>query len=284
MSTVYEKDYDYPVESNRYRLIYANNCPFAHRVTIARELLGLDEVISQGATSPVKTDKVWDFTNQKGGVDPVLGVKYVQNLYHTTNPNYNGPYSVPILVDVKTNQVVNQESLDLVYDFATRFKSYHKKDAPVLYPEGKDDEISDWIKFITEDVLFAANRAGFAKDQEKYDENVDIFFKALDKIDQQLEKNTFLLGNQLTVADIILYTPLIRLEVVYYSAFGVNKRHIYDYKNLWPYMKKLYQIPAFKKTTNFEEIKKGFYLGKTGQSLFTREVVPVGPDLSYWNE
>ena len=40
--------------------------------------------------------------------------------------------------------------------------------------------------------------------------------------------------------------------------FQCNKKRIIDYPNLWAYTRELYQIPAFKDTTNFEHIAK-FY-------------------------
>ncbi|MDK7340993.1 glutathione S-transferase family protein, partial [Pauljensenia sp. UMB0018B] len=66
MTTVYAKDYDYPVESGRYQLVISQSCPFAQRTDIVRSLLGLEEIIGKSVTSPIKTDKIWDFSNQEG--------------------------------------------------------------------------------------------------------------------------------------------------------------------------------------------------------------------------
>ena len=282
--TVYQQDYDYQPAADRYRLVVSEACPFAQRTMIARELLGLDEVISLGVTSPVKTERIWDFSLDPEGVDPVLDVAYVEHLYHMTDPTYDGPYSVPILVYVDSRQVVNQESLDIVYDFAHRFKEWHAADAPELYPAALQEEIDQWIGRIATDVMGAGNQAGFATKQTKYQRLVDIFFDCLDDIDDLLaDGRTYLLGDQLTVADIVLYTPLVRLDIGYYPAYGVNKKHLTDYDHLWPYMHRLYQIPAFKNSTDFEAMKSGIYLGKNAKQLFQREVLPVGPDTSHWN-
>lgn len=55
MTTVYKENFDYPIESGRYRLAVSHSCPFAQRTMIARSLLGLEEAISLTATNPIAT-------------------------------------------------------------------------------------------------------------------------------------------------------------------------------------------------------------------------------------
>ena len=43
-----------PAEPGRYRLIWSKHCPWAHRVAIAVDLLGLDKVISKGVVDPLR--------------------------------------------------------------------------------------------------------------------------------------------------------------------------------------------------------------------------------------
>lgn len=42
----------WPVQPNRYRLVAARACPWAHRAVIVRRLLGLEDVISLGLAGP----------------------------------------------------------------------------------------------------------------------------------------------------------------------------------------------------------------------------------------
>lgn len=284
MSTVYDKDFDYQAKANQYRLVVAHPCPFAHRTTIARELLGLEDVVSLGTTSNIKTDKIWDFSNHEDCKDPVLGVEYVSDLYKNTNPSYDGPFSVPALVDESSKTVVNHESLDIIIDFATRFKSLGKNNLD-LYPNHLQEEIDGWFQRIGTEVLGTPYRAGSAKNQKIYDRSVEIFYNALTELDTHFKTHEYLIGDQLTLADIVLFTPLVRLDVVYANLHGVNKYRLQDFPNLWAYMHKLYQIPAFKNTTSFEDIKEGSFLGKTGRGTFvTRQAVPAGPDTSIWDQ
>lgn len=282
MSTVYEKDYDYPVVEGRYRLVASESCPFAQRAVIARSLVGLEDAISLSLVDPIKTDNIWEFSNHENGKDEVLDIAYLSAAYHKTDPDYTGPYSVPALVDIETGKVVNQESLDLVKDFATRFEPLHKSDAPDLYPEELRDEIDTWFSRAGSDLIGAAFRAGQATDQETYDENANAYWQALEDLDNILADSDYVVGNQLTAADIVVFTPLIRFEVQDYPSFRLFKHHLKDFPHLWDYMHRLYQIPAFKDSTNFESIAKGTYLGRNGRNYFGKEVLPGMPDLSHW--
>ncbi|MGX7092930.1 glutathione S-transferase C-terminal domain-containing protein [Hutsoniella sourekii] len=283
MTTVYQKDYDYPVEANKYRLVISQTCPFAQRTDITRSLLGLEEVISLGVTGPIKTDKIWDFSQDPEGQDPVLEVEYVSELYKNTNPDYDGPYSVPVLVDVASKQVVNQESLDIIKDFATRFEPLHQPGAPDLYPEDQRAEIDEWFSRIGSEVMASPYGVLRAEDQESYDQHSDTFFGILEEIDERLASQEYLMGSSLTLADVVLYTPLVRFEPLFYPSFGLNKHRLQDYPNLWAYLQKLYQIPAFKDSTHIEAIRQGSYLGKNGRDYFGREVLPAGPQLKEWD-
>lgn len=285
MAKVYEKDYDYPVEAGRYRLVAAYPCPFAQRATIARELLGLEDAISLAITSNVKTEKIWDFSNQENGIDPILQVAYVSDLYKNTDAEYDGPYSVPVLVDIENKKVVNQESYEIIIDLGTRFKALHSAGAPDLYPEKFRPEIDGWAKRIGRELLGAPFMAGQAEKQAMYDKNAAVFYNAIDELDAHFAEHDYLVGNQLTLADILLFTPILRMDIVYYTAYGLNKKYLQEYRNLWAYMHRLYQIPAFKNSTDFQAIKEGSFLGKNGHAIYTkRQAIPIGPDTAIWDQ
>ena len=50
-------DPDFPAEPGRYHLFVALNCPWCHRVTLARAVLGLQDSICLLYTSPSPRDK-----------------------------------------------------------------------------------------------------------------------------------------------------------------------------------------------------------------------------------
>ncbi len=58
-----------PVEAGRYRLIWSEICPWAHRTVIVRSVLGLEDAISLGTVAPLrpKIERVdWEFALDEG--------------------------------------------------------------------------------------------------------------------------------------------------------------------------------------------------------------------------
>lgn len=285
MSTVYKEDFAYPIEAGRYRLAVSYSCPFAQRTMIARSILGLEEVVSLTATNPIKTEKIWEFTIYEEDKDPVFDVKYLSDLYINTDPEYKGPFSVPALVDTTNNKVVNQESLHIVRDFATRFKPLHKEGAPNLYPEELQTEIDAWNGKLGIDILVNTSKASQAKSQKLFNRFAKQYYQALTELDRLFsDGRKYLLGDTITEADIVLFTSLIRHDVIYRFSYGLSKYEVQDFDNLWKYMLHLYNIPAFKNSTDFEAIKMGAFLGKNSSKLFKREILPDGPNLSHWEQ
>lgn len=72
---------EWPVEAGRYRLLWMPACPHAHKVIIARRLLGLDKVISLGSTGIFRDPKGWVFSEDSDEKDPILGIHYLKEIY-----------------------------------------------------------------------------------------------------------------------------------------------------------------------------------------------------------
>ena len=86
----------------------------------------------------------------------------------------------------------------------------------------------------------------------------------------------------ITDSDIRLYVTLARFDTAYYIAFKTNRNRLIDFPNLWGYARDLYQTPGFGDTTDFEGIKKGYFVSANViENPFV--IVPKGPDVSVWN-
>lgn len=270
-----------PVEAGRYRLIWAAICPWAHRQMIVIKLLGLENVISVGKVAPIRTEHGWEFSLDPNGVDPVLGIRYLPEIYAKTDPEYNGRATVPTVVDVKTGKVVNNDYFKLTNYWETAFKPFHKAGAPDLYPEHLRTEIDELNDVIFHEVNNGVYKAGFARSQKAYENAYHLVFNRLDELEKRLSKSRYLFGDHITDSDIRLYVTLARFDVAYYAAFNTNRNRIIDFPNLWAYARDLYQIPAFGETTDFESIKKGYFLGNNAHNPY--DILPLGPDVSHWH-
>jgi len=271
-----------PVEAGRYRLIWTPLCPWATRQIIALKLLGLEDVISVGTVSPVRTDNGWEFSLDEGNVDPVLKIRYLPEIYAETDLDYEGRATVPAVVDLKTRKVVNNDYHHLTNYWETVWKPFHKQNAPDLYPEHLRKEIDELNVILFHEINNGVYKAGFAKSQTEYEKAYDVLFQRLDWLEERLSKSRYLFGDQITDSDIRLFVTLARFDTAYYFAFKTNRNRLSEFENLWNYAKDLYSIPAFKEATDFNSIKKGYLLGNHAHNPYG--ILPLGPDLSIWDE
>lgn len=264
---------------NKYHLVWAETCPYAHMPVIARSLLGLDNIISIGRVSDVVTHKGRYFKYDENEIDPVLKIHALPEAYLKADPNYSLRATVPALIDVETGKTVNNDYMKLSIYFARDFKPWHKTGAPDIFPKELRTDILALNDWIFKNVNNAVYRCGFANTQKAYDKAHQDTFSAFDYLEERLSRSRYLFGNQLTVSDIHLYSTLCRFDVAYYTAFNVNKKRLTEYPNLWNYTKDLYQISAFGETTNLDATKAGYY-----SLIETYKVVPKGPDKSIFRE
>lgn len=87
-------------------------------------------------------------------------------------------------------------------------------------------------------------RCGFAQSQEAYDAAVNELFSTLDNIDDHLGGSRYLCGDELTLADVCLFTTLIRFDLVYNVLFKCTKKKLIEYPNLHGYLRDIYQVIA----------------------------------------
>ncbi|WP_437181970.1 glutathione S-transferase family protein [Salirhabdus salicampi] len=276
-----------PVEPKRYRLIWSPACPWAHRAVIVRRILGLEDVISLGTTSPIRPniERVdWEFALDEHGVDPVLGITYLSEIYKHTDHQYDGRPTVPVIVDLKKRKVVNNDYFKLTNYFETVWKPYHKENSPDLYPEHLRGDIEHMNDVIFQDINNGVYKCGFAQSQEAYEEAYDALFHRLDQLEGRLSKQRYLFGDYITDSDVRLYTTLVRFDIAYFTAFYANRNLIREYHHLWDYVRDLYQTPGFGDTTDFNAIKRHYHLSITlSPHKEQLKVLPKGPDLSGWN-
>lgn len=282
-----------PVQAGKYRLIWAPVCPWATRQMIVRELLGLDridpesgkEILSVGKADPIRPDVPWGdwaFTLDSGGIDPVLHVHLVSELYHASDPDYQKRPTVPAIVDIASRKVVQNDYFRMTNYFETEWKRYHRPGAPDLYPEELRADIDELNDQIFHNINNGVYKCGFCHSQEFYDDAYEHFFEWMDILEDRLSRQRFLFGDYITDSDVRLYVTLARFDIAYYNGFRVNGRMLRDYSNLWGYARDLYAVHAFAASTDFDGIKKHYHLCCLATNPHC--ILPIGPDTARWNE
>jgi glutathionyl-hydroquinone reductase len=269
----------FPVVANRYHLYVSYACPWAHRALIMLQLKGLTEAISIFVVDPLMAENGWEFSDFPGTIpDTVNHAQYLREVYAIADAKYTGRVTVPILWDKQTASIVNNESREIIRIFDTQFGDLAQNQIN-LYPEQLQEKIDRAIDDIYDPINNGVYKAGFAKSQEAYEEAVKKLFAALDYWENILAKQDYLCGDSLTEADICLFTTLFRFDAVYYVHFKCNLRHIWDYPNLWNYVRKIYQQPEVKVTCNLEHIKLHYY--QSHSHINPSGIVPYGPAIEF---
>ncbi len=267
-------------EVGRYRLIVGMSCPWAHRTLVTRALKGLEDAIAITTVYPSTDEGMWLFDTDQStdqASDLLLNCRSLPEFYGRAEPGYKGRSTVPVLWDSKTNTIVNNESAEIIELLNSEFGELAT--GIDLYPAALREEIDSLNQKIYDTVNNGVYKCGFAQTQTAYDQAVTELFATLDQLDATLASDRYLCGAEITLADVRLFTTLIRFDVAYHGIFKCNRRRIADYANLSGYLADIYQIPGIAATCDINAVKRDYF-----GNLFPLNpggIVPIGPG---WNE
>ncbi len=262
----------FAAEPGRYHLYVALNCPWCHRVVLARELLGLQETISMDVLFYRRDpERGWQFRPQEPGCteDTIFGHRFIRELYERAGSTEK---SVPVLYDRRTDTIVNNESAQIVRMLGQAFGAHATRPLE-LYPAEHRDEIDRINAWVYTEINNGAYKAGFASSQQAYSSAYDRLFAAFDRLDERLGERRFLVGDSPTEADLRLFPTIFRFDHVYYTRFGLDHKMVRDYRSLRRWHADMLAWPGVAAASNLEHCRRG-YFGRTGNNI-----VPLGPKL-----
>ncbi|KAE8673106.1 succinyl-CoA ligase subunit beta [Hibiscus syriacus] len=172
--------------------------------------------------------------------DKINGCRNLKEVYGLRKGWYNGRATLPMLWGVDRKEVICNDSYDIIEFFNSGINGLDQNPGLDLSPA-------------------ELKGCGCAQSHEAYDVAVNGLFNTLDKMDDHLGGSRYLCGDRLTLADICLFTTLIRFDVVYNVLFKCTKKKLHEFPNLHGYMRDIYQIPKVAATCNFPEIMDGYY-------------------------
>ncbi len=290
---------DFPAEPNRYHLFVAFNCPWCHRVTLARNVLGLQDVVSMDVAFPNRTGdddpagpNHWEF--DPGRVASLTGeplsectaetgtgqrFRLAKQIYEAEGSDER---SLPILYDRKTGRIVSNESAEIVRMLNSEAErlgsSLSDKDRPDFYPSGDEnaqlrEDIDALNDLIYVKINNGAYKAGFSSNQDVYAQAFAGYFETLDVLERRLAANNrpYLAGETFTEADLRLFPTLYRHDPVYYVRMKLNGARILDYPHLWRWICRVYALPGVVSSNSLAHCRQGYF----GRSW--NRVVPLGP-------
>ena len=264
----------FPADPSRYHLYISLACPWAHRTLIMRNLKNLESSISLSIVDPNMGDQGWTFSEYPGSIpDFLYNSTHLYQIYQKSDPQANTRVTVPILWDKLTHSIVSNESSEIILMLNNCF------DGEDYYPEelrGRIEEVNEWIY---DKINNGVYKAGFATVQSAYEEAVSELFLALDRAEEILGRSRYIAGERFTLADIRLFTTLVRFDPVYVGHFKCNLKRIVDYPNIWGYTREIYQMPGIRETVDMVHIKNHYYISHT--SINPTGIVPKGPMIDF---
>ncbi|SOD64009.1 putative glutathione S-transferase [Streptomyces zhaozhouensis] len=214
---------------HRYRLHLTLASPDGLRVAITHALLGLDDVL------PVT---LLPAPHEAGNGRTALDAAYAATLH-----GHTGPGASPALTDSWTGRLVSNHVPDILADLSLRFRA---PDRPALRPSALAGGIDALTLRCERGIGEAAQLAGEAGAGEAGERALETLLATLTAFDRRVAGAPFVLGDELTAADVELWVALVRLDTVHRCHLGADAVHrIADHPALWAYARRLLTHPAF---------------------------------------
>jgi len=217
----------------------------------------------------------WTFNKDEGSTgDIVNGKNKLSEIYVLADARYTGRVSVPVLWDKARNTIVNNESSDIIRMLTRAFDDAGARPGD-YYPEPLRADIDAVNARVYDNFNNGVYRAGFATTQAAYDEAVAAVFETLAWLEDRLSRKRYLVGAQLTEADIRAFTTLVRFDEVYHGHFKCNLRRLVDFPNVWAFTRDIFQLPGVASTVNMVHIKRHYY--ESHRTINPTGIVAIGP-------
>jgi putative glutathione S-transferase len=262
-------------EAGRHVLIVGRSCPWAHRAWLVWGLRRLEASIELLVVEPDPEAGRWCFQQ------PFLGCTTLQQLYRLAGADPGARATVPVLVDQLEKRIVLGESARLI-ELLNGWPA--AEDSLDLEPAAQREAIDRWRQQLQDSVNDGVYRCGFARHQAAYDRAESELFAVLDQVESELAGGGPWLcsggdhGSGPSLADVQLFATLVRLELVYAPLFGVSRRPLWQFPQLWAWRQRFWQLPGVAASC-FADAWRQDYFGALFP-LHPSGIVPAGPDLA----
>lgn len=269
----------FKAEAGRYHLYVSLACPWAHRTLIFRKLKSLVDLIDVSVVATDMLENGWTFDKAKGSTgDHLFANEFMHQVYSRHSSTYSGRVTVPVLWDKHTNQIVSNESADIIRMFNSAF-DHLTGNSVDYYPPKLQAEIDQINAWVYDKINNGVYRCGFATSQKAYELAFDELFSALARVEDILSHSRYLTGEVITEADWRLFTTLVRFDAVYHGHFKCNGKTIADYPNIAGFVRELFQLPGIAGTINFDHIKRHYYYSHI--MINPSQIIPKGLNFDF---
>lgn len=239
----------------RHVLVASNSCPWSHRTTLVRAVMGLADKLPLHIAGGPRVEGYGLFADGPLNDGLARPLRHLHQLYTTTDGNHTGRVTVPVLWDAVDQKIVSNDSAAIMRALG----SVTGGTDIALVPAELEAEIDELNDTIHHGLANAVYEAGKAQTQAAYDEAVARVFATLAMLESRLSERRYLFGNALTEADLRLFATLVRFDAVYATHFRCTRHRLTDYAHIWAYARDIYNLPGVAETVDFDAILYGYY-------------------------
>jgi len=256
-------------ENKNLYLLVGSTCPWCHRLIILFSLLNLSNKIKIIFLKPNYQIGEWIF------IKDFYDCKNLKELYAKCDQPKIFRATLPVFINYKDREIklISNESSDILKILNSSASNSSTNIAPI---KDCDEKLLD---LINGDINNGVYKCGFARNQNSYIEASKKLFSALATIEKILQDNggPWLLGKEISVADIYLFPTIIRWDYIYSKLFKCTEKDIYFFKNiiLWRY--NFFNLKGISKTCSYKNWLKDYY-----QAIFPlnpNQIIPLQPSL-----
>ena len=232
-------------------LLIGSTCPWCHRTLLIYKLKNLSERIRLIFLNPRFEDGEWTFKKD------FFGMKTLSEIYSKSNLIINSRPTLPILIafDEKKIKIISNESSSILRILNNIGDEFSTNKTKIIYGN------KEILKLIHNSINDGVYKCGFARNQNAYEKASRNLFSSLDKINYLINDNggPWLLGKELSFADIYLFPTLIRWELIYSILFKCTQKDISEYKNIIKWRLKFFNLKEVRETCFEEEWMQDYY-------------------------
>jgi len=262
-------DYDINNQNGTIYLLVGNSCPWCQRALLVYQIRKLFKKINVIFLKADLEHGEWVFNGKFKGYQRLSEVyikAHKQKLFRAT---------LPLLINFENNKIniLSNESSQII-----RLMNSIRQKSLLQSSQIRNCD-KNILDLINSDINDGVYKCGFARNQLSYDIASKNLFSALSKIEKTLYKNQgdWILGEELSYADIYLFPTLIRWELIYSKLFKCTEKEISTFERIIEWRLKFFELSNVDKTCFENEWKKDYY--KALFPLNPNQIVPVLPSL-----
>ena len=256
-------------KNKNYYLLVGATCPWCHRLMITYKLLNLSNKIKINLLIPKYKTGEWIFKKK------FYNCKNLNEIYIKCNQTKIFRATLPTLLNCEDGEIkfISNESRDIL-----KFLNSMNFNSLLVSDLIKDCD-KTLLDLINDDINNGVYKCGFARNQNAYIEASQKLFAALAKIEKILDKNggPWLLGKEISFADIYLFPTIIRWELIYSKLFKCTEKDISFFKNIVIWRYNFFKLRGISETCFYKNWLQDYY-----QAIFPlnpNQIIPLQPSL-----